>query len=90
MQAHTKRAGMGVIEILIICAVLIVIGGLAYVALVPKKDAVSTNVQTQASPNNTTYNSLEEVKSAQKDLDKEDAAEVQKDSDSLTADLNSL
>ncbi len=88
MLGFTKRPGFGAIEILIIAAVLIVIGGLAYYALAPK--ATKTNVQSQTTPSAKAIDSVEEVKTEQAQLEQEDGADVQTELDGLTSDLNSL
>lgn len=88
MMHKMKRPGFGAIEILIIAAVMIVIGGLAYYALAPKPS--KTNVQSQTSPSAKAIDSVEEVKTEQTQLEKEDGTEVQTELDALTADLNSL
>ncbi len=90
MSEFKQRPGMGVVEILIIVAVLIVIGALAYFALAPKSSTTSNVSLSPATSPNASYSSVDEVKSAQAELDKEDGSDVQKDVDSLTADLNAL
>jgi cytoskeletal protein RodZ len=88
MKATNKRKGFGIIEWLIIAAILVVIGALVFVALKPqdkKTDTAKSETTTQATPE-----SIDEVKAEQKALESDDGSDIDQELDSLTSDLENL
>lgn len=82
-----QRKGFGIIEGLVVVAIVIVIAGLIYVALAPKK---SPQESASSSSPQTTPANIDQVQADKKALDQEDGADVQKELNSLTTDLDSL
>ena len=95
MKLRSSRRGMGVIEILIVVGVLVVISGLVFVALTGKKanpssqSSTATKSQASSEPNRE-VNSVEDVKTEVTALDTDDTADLSKDVDGLSSDLNGL
>ncbi len=88
MNTRVDKRGFGIIEWLIIIALLIVVGALVFVALKPsakKADSTQSEVTTQATPGN-----IDEVKTEQKALEAEDGGDIDQDLDALTSDLENL
>lgn len=83
-----SRRGFGIIEWLIIAAILVVIGALVFVALKPqdkKTDTTKSEITTQATPEN-----IDDVKAEQKALESDDGSDIDQELDSLTSDLENL
>jgi cytoskeletal protein RodZ len=88
MKGRVSRKGFGIIEWLIIAAILIVIGALVFIALKPsatKTDSTKTQVTTQATPD-----SIDDVKKEQEALEADDGSDIDQELDSLTSDLENL
>lgn len=88
-----KRPGLGMIEMLIIFGVMVVIGGLIYVALVNKK-ATPVSQQTSVTKTDADANrevkTIDDVKAEVTAVEKDDTGDLVKDLDGLTSDLNGL
>lgn len=88
MKKPVYRKGFGIIEWLIIAAILIVIGALVFVAIKPsttKTDSTKTETTTQATPD-----SIDEVKKEQEALEADDGSDIDQELNSLTSDLENL
>lgn len=83
-----SRPGFGLIEGLVVVAILAAIGALVYFAVVPKKSPQATSSSSPAAQS--TPASIAEVESDRQQLEAEDGSDVQKELDSLTTDLNTL
>lgn len=82
---RTARRGMGVIEVIIILAILVIIGALVFVALKPKPTRqTSSNTSTQS------VQSASDIKAAATEIDRQDIDAIDVELDSLTKDIGNL
>lgn len=83
---RTARRGMGVIEVIIILAILVIIGALVFVALKPKPPTrqTSSNTSTQS------VQSASDIKAAATEIDRQDIDAIDVELDSLTKDIGNL
>ncbi|MCC7543558.1 hypothetical protein IT415_02515 [bacterium] len=82
---RTARRGIGVIEVIIILAILVIIGALVFVALKPKPTRqTSSNTSTQS------VQSASDIKAAATEIDRQDIDAIDAELDSLTKDIGNL
>jgi len=79
------RRGLGVIEIVIILAILVIIGALVFVALKPKNKP-----QASVSPSNQEIQNTQDVQAAVKEVEQQDLNAVDVELDGLTKDIGNL